>query len=338
MSCRSMTCLQRVDEAVQPLAAVKAQQRRQQVRVALASAAGGGTGCLPAAAPADRCPGCWPRRRARRCTMRSICACVQLHQRQHLRRDVGAAVGNAVGRHLDFAQACSRCTDGLRQRRQRRRARTALRTSRLPVQPGAAARPAAPPAASGRRARRSCRAGRRARRRSSSLHSSRQRLLDLALRRLVGALHEGVALGRRQRLAVELAVRRQRQLLQRHEGAGHHVLGQARAQVRAQRRRLDALVAAPHRPPGACRPALSSRASTTASRTPGACAQLRLDLAQLDAEAADLDLEVVAPEELDVAVRQASARGRRSCTCARRGSPQNGSATKRSAVSSGRFR
>ena len=46
--------------------------------------------------------------------------------------------------------------------------------------------------------------------------------------------------------------------------------------------------------------------------------QPRLDLAQLDAEAADLDLVVDAAEELDAAVGQPAAPGRRSGTAARR--------------------
>ena len=48
--------------------------------------------------------------------------------------------------------------------------------------------------------------------------------LDLAQRRLVVARRVGVALRRRQRLAVELAVRRQRQTLQPHVRRRHHVL------------------------------------------------------------------------------------------------------------------
>ena len=70
-----------------------------------------------------------------------------------------------------------------------------------------------------------------------------------------------------------------------------------------------------------------------------ACAagQARLDLAQFDAEAADLDLVVVAPQVFEVAVGQPRGRGRRSCT-ARRPCALNGSGTKRSAVSSARFR
>ena len=50
-------------------------------------------------------------------------------------------------------------------------------------------------------------------------------------------------------------------------------------------------------------PGASPRATTTASRTAGCCGQHRLDLAQLDPEAADLDLVVEPAEELEVAVR-----------------------------------
>ena len=56
----------------------KRQQRRQQIRIALALPAGGGTECLPAAAPADRCPACWPRRPARRRRSASISAWLEL--------------------------------------------------------------------------------------------------------------------------------------------------------------------------------------------------------------------------------------------------------------------
>ena len=58
--------------------------------------------------------------------------------------------------------------------------------------------------------------------------------------------------------------------------------------------------AAPHRPPAAsvCRCA-SSRARTTGSRTRRVLAKRGLDLAELDAKAADLDLVVGAAEELD---------------------------------------
>ena len=64
--------------------------------------------------------------------------------------------------------------------------------------------------------------------------------------------------------------------------------------------------------------------------------QRGLDLAGLDAEAADLDLLVDAAEELDRAVGQ-PARAVAGAVDPRRRRPANGSATKRSAVSSGRF-
>ena len=46
----------------------------------------------------------------------------------------------------------------------------------------------------------------------------------------------------------------------------------------------------------------SWRSTTAACATPGRCGELRLDLAELDAEAADLDLVVDAAVEDDVAV------------------------------------
>ena len=60
----------------------------------------------------------------------------------------------------------------------------------------------------------------------------------------------------------------------------------------------------------------SSRASTTASRTAGVLRQPRLDLAQLDPEAADLHLGSLRPRNSMRAVRHASAPGRRSGTAA----------------------
>ena len=86
----------------------------------------------------------------------------------------------------------------------------------------------------------------------------------------------------------------------------HHVVGQ-RCTADASRNASSGAACGmrrPDRPPAACRPGMSSRASTTASRTAGCARQRRLDFAQLDAEAADLHLMVDAAEILDVAVRQ----------------------------------
>ena len=60
-------------------------------------------------------------------------------------------------------------------------------------------------------------------------------------------------IGRRQRLAVELAVGRERQAVQCHERRRHHVVRQARCEMRTQRRGIGA--SPPHKPPAACRPA-----------------------------------------------------------------------------------
>ena len=61
--------------------------------------------------------------------------------------------------------------------------------------------------------------------------------LDLALRRFKAASCKGIILGREQRLAIDLAVRRERQCIEAHESRWHHVFGQTRAEVTAQRSR-----------------------------------------------------------------------------------------------------
>ena len=65
-------------------------------------------------------------------------------------------------------------------------------------------------------------------------------------------------------------------------------------------------------------PAVSSRTTTAACATAGCAGERGLDLAELDAEAADLDLVVGAAEELEVAVRAPARPGRRCGTAARR--------------------
>ena len=75
-----------------------------------------------------------------------------------------------------------------------------------------------------------------------------------------------------------------------------------------------------------------------ASRTLGVPAQRGLDLAQLDAEAADLHLVVERGPGTRWRRPPATAPGRRCGTAARRPAAENGSGTKRSAVSSGRPR
>ena len=123
-----------------------------------------------------------------------------------------------------------------------------------------------------------------------------ERLVGRA-RRQVGARGRGV--GRRQRLAIDLAVRRQRQRVERDERRRHHVLGQLRrqgdAQLRHRRHRaagevkirdqalLSGHVLARHH---------HARADSRHSE------QRRLDLAELDPQAADLHLVIDSSEVL----------------------------------------
>ena len=89
---------------------------------------------------------------------------------------------------------------------------------------------------------------------------------------------------------------------------GHHVVGQLLLEEAGQ-------LAVRARSPSACghdigdqplSPGVSSRATTTASATAGCSAQHALDLAELDAVAADLDLVVEPAEEDQRAVRPAA--------------------------------
>ena len=162
---------------------------------------------------------------------------------------------------------------------------------------------------------------------------SRSAARPATARRVAGCRRRG------QRLAVELAVGGQRQLVERDERGRHHVLGQLRPQAFAQVRGVgrgsrrpgqvadEALVAA----------GCPRGTTTAASRTPGWSRERGLDLAELDAEAAHLHLVVDAAEELDRRRRRASGPGRRCGRGARR-AVANGSATKRSAVRAGRPR
>ena len=127
------------------------------------------------------------------------------------------------------------------------------------------------------------------------------------------------------RSTLPLGVERQR--AERHERRRHHVLGQRAREASALTLAHRAAGApAPRRPPAGRSPGASSRATTTASRTAGVRAQHRLDLAQLDAVAAHLDLVVDAAQELERARPAASAPGRPCGTAARRRSPTTGPA------------
>ena len=139
-----------------------------------------------------------------------------------------------------------------------------------------------------------------------------QRDLDLALRRLIGAMRIRLIVRRSQRLAVQLAVHRQRQRRQPHERRWHHVLRQVCTYVGAQ----GAGKLASLQPVRSC----FRRAHHIGDKTLLAAGALvrhhhrlahervlakpRRDLARLDPEAADLHLVVVAAQKLQIAVRQ----------------------------------
>ena len=150
---------------------------------------------------------------------------------------------------------------------------------------------------------------------SASLHRRGQRGLS-GVRGATTRAARGGRRGRdrRQRLAVHLAVGRQRQRLEHHEGRRHHVLGQPRRDRRATARprasRSSTVRRRPRRRPAAHRPrrqSPSTRASTTASRTPGWAARAASISPSSMRKPAHLDLVVQAPQELHLAVRQAAA-------------------------------
>ena len=130
------------------------------------------------------------------------------------------------------------------------------------------------------------------------------------LRRLVAAGGEGIAVRRRQRLAVDLAVGGQRQRLERDIGRRHHVLGQARRQMRAQ---LFGHQAAAHRPrrvvchqPLVAGRILARQRPPPRARPDARRAALRSRPARSGTP--DLHLEIVAAEILDRSVRPKAAK------------------------------
>ena len=211
-------------------------------------------------------------------------------------------------------------------------ARTA-RAAAAPVR-GARARgsPAASPAASGRPARRSCPRSRRAPLPARPARSRTTAAPAPCAARRTASPCANVRLRLRQRAAVHLAVRRQRQRLQRHERRRHHVLRQPPAHVLAQlrgRRRSRR-----RRP----RAASSRTASTTTSRT-SACARSAASISPSSMrKPAHLDLVIAAAEELEPPVRAPAHQVAGAVQPRIRGSPENGSGMNRSAVRSGRCR
>ena len=119
----------------------------------------------------------------------------------------------------------------------------------------------------------------------------------------VGRLHRGLAAlsGSRQGLAVHLAAGRQREGVESHEDRGDHGVRQRQAQMLAQlaeargRSRRDEIG---HQPPVRSLAVRRDHRLAHAGKAP----QRRLDLPQLDAEAAHLDLLVDPSQVLEIAV------------------------------------
>ncbi|EYF04583.1 Hypothetical protein CAP_4403 [Chondromyces apiculatus DSM 436] len=114
----------------------------------------------------------------------------------------------------------------------------------------------------------------------------------------------GVGLRQRQGPAIELAVRRERQGLQHDERGGDHVLRQRRRQMDTQHLRRGPLPSRDHVRHEPLVPGDVLARDDRAGAHRGVQAEHRLDLAKLDAEAAQLHLVVDAAEELEVAVGQ----------------------------------
>ena len=108
---------------------------------------------------------------------------------------------------------------------------------------------------------------------------------------------------RRQRLAVELAVRRQRQRLEHHQSRRHHVVRQRRRQLRTHRRHIDRGLRRGHQI--AHQPLVAGLVlARDHRRLRHRCLphQHGLDLAGLDAEAAQLHLLIGTPQKVQHAI------------------------------------
>ncbi len=298
--------LQRAEEGVEPLAAVEGEQAVEQVRVALL-----GHQVMEQHALLQRRERIdvlhvgRPARYGRH--QRVELGLAEAHQRQQRRREVGGARRDRVGRHRHLRLARLARADRLGQRGQVGRAEQQAHV-------GMQAKRAHPLDHADGQQRMSAQREEVVvpadlRDAEHLAPDPRQRVFQLALRGHVAAARIGLVVGIGQCLAVGLAVARERQRRQPDVGGRQHVVGQQRQQVLAQRlavHRLGVAVAGVvgHQPL-AGQPAgrLGTRHHQRVAHRRMAH-QLRADLAQLDAEAAQLDLVVVAAEEFDAAVRQ----------------------------------
>ncbi len=131
---------------------------------------------------------------------------------------------------------------------------------------------------------------------SSSLHSAASRCAVLPCGGGAAGAGARARRGIGQRGPVHLAVGIERQRIQHHDGARHHVAGQPLRERRTQRHGIPRARHVGHQRLGALRAAHHRHRVLHA----GLRAQRRFDLAQLDPQAAQLHLVVDAPQVLDL--------------------------------------
>ncbi|SAL03169.1 hypothetical protein AWB81_06343 [Caballeronia arationis] len=123
------------------------------------------------------------------------------------------------------------------------------------------------------------------------------------LRRFKGTHREGIGLRVGQCATIELAVGRQRQRIERDEGRRHHVVGQTRGEMLTQRAGVDL---GHQRDIGyellILRVMMSRTRDDHCFAHRRMAGDLSLDLTGFNTEAANLDLKVIPPEELDIAI------------------------------------
>ncbi|CRM52331.1 hypothetical protein [Pseudomonas sp. 25 E 4] len=289
--------VQRINEGVQRRLVVEAQLHLQHVGIAL-----GGCQVMVENAGLQRCQGIDILHVGDGHGTQDVVdgRLIEVDQRQHVRGDAFAAGADQVGRHLHFVLPAHRRGQGRQRGLPEQHAHIGAEVDlahafdQLDRQQGMPAQleeviVAPHPVEL-----------------EQLLPDAREGAFHGALGRCVATAGHGIGVGGRQGLAVELAVGGQRELVEHHEGGRHHMLGQAQQQVVAQ--------------PGDIGRAVGNHVGHQAfvarlvfagdnHRVPHArCGgQARLDFAQLDAEAANLHLVIVAPQVLDAAIGQQAA-------------------------------
>ena len=130
-----------------------------------------------------------------------------------------------------------------------------------------------------------------------------QGFFDGAFRRFVNGLGKGMVIGAGERFAVELAIGCEGQAVERDIGCRHHVVGQGLLEMAAQVFGRDVLIAEVIGDELLI-PSLGLSGDDHGILDRFMFAECGLDFTELNTEAPDLHLEVIASEELDIAVRQ----------------------------------